>query len=195
VRRPGITMHFCYRFPTEEDIASAGFHSRGMISREVLQSILPLDDYDIYMCGPPAFMHANYRLLRGLGVPKERIRYEFFGPATVLDPDEAAAPAVSPVEPLPSVEGGALQEEGVQVIFRKSGKTAVWDDKAKSLLDFAESLGIDAPFSCRAGVCSTCLSTLVRGDVEYFEEPLSEPGPGEVLLCCSRPKTTVEVDV
>ena len=59
----------------------------------------------------------------------------------------------------------------------------------------AESLGIDAPFSCRAGVCSTCLSTLVRGDVEYFEEPLSEPGPGEVLLCCSRPKTTVEVDV
>jgi ferredoxin-NADP reductase len=195
VRRPGITMHFCYRFPTDEDVASAGFHSRGMISREVLQSILPLDDYDVYMCGPPPFMQANYRLLRSFGVPKERIRYEFFGPATVLDPDEAATPAAAQVEPPPSVPGEALQEEGVQVVFRKSGKTAMWDEKAKSLLDFAESLGIDAPFSCRAGVCNTCLSTLVRGDVEYFEEPLSEPGPGEVLLCCSRPKTTVEVDV
>jgi ferredoxin-NADP reductase len=193
-RRPGISTHFCYRFPTDEDIVSAGFHSRGMISREVLQSILPLDDYDIYMCGPPAFMQANYRVLRSLGVPKERIRYEFFGPATVLDPDDVA-PAVTQAEPSPSVEGEAPQEEGIQVVFRKSGKMAVWDEKAKSLLDFAESLGIDAPFSCRAGVCNTCLSTLIRGDVEYFEEPLSEPGPGEVLLCCSRPKTTVEVDV
>ncbi len=51
----------------------------------------PLDDYDAYLCGPRPFMQANWRLLRGLGIDKARIRYEFFGPATILDEDEAPA--------------------------------------------------------------------------------------------------------
>jgi ferredoxin-NADP reductase len=54
-----------------------------------LQALLPLDDYDAYLCGPRPFMQVNWRLLRSLGIARERIHYEFFGPATILDEDEA----------------------------------------------------------------------------------------------------------
>ena len=81
------------------------------------------------------------------------------------------------------------------VTFLRSGKTVDWDPTAESLLDFAEKQGLTPPFSCRAGVCNTCLSVLVRGKVEYSEPPLMEPSSGEVLLCCSKPLESVEIDI
>jgi ferredoxin len=81
------------------------------------------------------------------------------------------------------------------VEFRKSGLTAVWDGKAESLLAFAEDQGLSPEFSCRAGICSTCRSRIIEGEVTYFEEPLDEPGAGEVLLCCSKPKGAVVLDI
>ena len=71
----------------------------GLISRETLQALLPLDDYDVDLCGPKPFMQANWRLLRSLGVAKDRIHYEFFGPASLLEEDQNT-PAAPPV-PLP----------------------------------------------------------------------------------------------
>jgi ferredoxin len=161
-----------------------------MISRDVLQGLLPIDDYDFYLCGPPPFMQAIYAMLRELGVPKHRIAYEFFGPATVLEPDAMRIPAV-PAQPARVEPAG----EATTVEFRKSGLTAVWDGSAASLLDFAENQGLLPEFSCRAGICGTCKSRLILGDVTYFEEPLDELGAGEVLLCCSKPRGSVVLDI
>lgn len=190
--RPGLLAHFCYRQPTAQDRAAGRFQSEGIISRGLLQRLLPLDDYDFYLCGPPPFMKAVYGLLRDLGVPKHRIAYEFFGPATVLETAEApvAVPPAAPVSASLDVSGAAITVE-----FRKSGIKALWDGAAESLLTFAEAQGLSPEFSCRAGVCSTCKSQLVAGEVAYFEEPLDELGSGEVLLCCSRPKGSVVLDI
>ncbi|WP_404282200.1 FAD-binding oxidoreductase [Mesorhizobium sp. IMUNJ 23033] len=185
--RTGVDAHFCYRFPTERDIAAGNHHSEGIISRELLQSLLPLDDYDVYLCGPPPFMQAVYRTMRDLGVPKHRIAYEFFGPATVLEPVAPSAPTRRAPTEVPG--------EAVTVEFRKSGLKAVWDGKAESLLAFAEEQGLSPDFSCRAGICSTCKSGLIAGEVTYFEEPLDEPGEGDVLLCCSKPLGSVVLDI
>ena len=187
--RAGLTLHFCYRFPTERDRSSRVFHSEGTVTRALLQSILPLDDYDFYLCGPPAFMRSVYGSLTSLGVPSGRIAYEFFGPATVLSaPEEAGEGAL----PIPDADGTAGD---VMVEFRKSGRRAAWDDSAESLLDFAEKLGLTPDFSCRAGICSTCKSRLLSGEVSYFEEPLDAPQEDEVLLCCARPVGSVVVDI
>lgn len=188
--RPGLCAHYCYRSPSERDKAEQRFHSEGMISRDVLQRLLPIDDYDFYLCGPPPFMQAIYAVLRGLGVAKHRIAYEFFGPATVLEPDAEQVPAV-PAQPARIEPAG----EATTVEFQKSGLTAVWDGSAASLLDFAEDQGLLPEFSCRAGICGTCKSRLVSGDVAYFEEPLDELGEGEVLLCCSKPRGSVVLDI
>ena len=207
--RPGITAHFCYRTPSAADIARSACHSQGLISREQLQALLPLDDYDFYLCGPGGFMQANWRLLRELGVAKTRIHYEFFGPATVLEaePEAAVEPenagvselavepeiptngsspapqAPVPVATLPPQSSPAV----TQVQFLPSGTTVDWDESCPSLLDLAEQAGLSPDFNCRAGLCSTCMSGLVSGEVEYFEPPLDEPPAGRVLLCCSRP--------
>ncbi|WP_434723581.1 2Fe-2S iron-sulfur cluster-binding protein [Mesorhizobium sp. RIZ17] len=187
--RSGMTVHFCYRFPTEKDRIAGRHHSEGVVTRELLQRLLPLDDYDFYLCGPSPFMRAVYGTLRGLGVPKQRISHEFFGPATLLETPAKAAP----VELQPTAR--AVSDEAPTVEFRKSRRTVVWDATAESLLAFAEDQGLSPEFSCRAGVCGTCKSRLISGEVDYFEEPLDEPPAGEVLLCCSKPRGSVILDI
>lgn len=76
---------------------------------------------------------------------------------------------------------------GITITFRKSGRRVVWDDAALSLLEFAEIQGLSPAFSCRAGVCNTCKTALLQGEVSYFEEPLDAPELGQVLLCCALP--------
>ncbi|MEE9099204.1 FAD-binding oxidoreductase [Pseudomonas nitroreducens] len=186
--RAGIVVHFCYRVPTAEDLERGHHHSCGLVSRETLQALLPLDDYDVYLCGPRPFMQANWRLLRGLGVDRARIRYEFFGPATILEADEAPT-APAPVKPQPLLDGE------LTVRFEPSGRSVAWDASCPSLLEFAEQAGFAPPFSCRAGLCNSCLTPLLSGSVEYSEAPLEAPEPGQVLLCCARPTAPVVLDL
>ena len=57
---------------------------------------------------------------------KDRIAYEFFGPATVLEPAPAARPP-----PPSATHGQSLAADAVTVEFRKSGLTAVWDEESR----------------------------------------------------------------
>lgn len=91
--RPGITAHFCYRFPTDSDYAAGRHQSVGVVTRELIDRLLGEVEHDYYMCGPAPFMKAVYAMLRNRGVAKERIAYEFFGPASVLEEDVKAADA------------------------------------------------------------------------------------------------------
>lgn len=192
-RRPGLAAHVCYRTPSAEDRAAGRFDSEGVIDRALLQRLLCLDDYDFYLCGPPPFMQAVYRTLRGLGVDRERIAYEFFGPATVLDAEDEPKPA--PPSPPVAAEAPVAASGAITVEFRKSGIHAEWQPGSQSLLSLAEDQGLKPDFSCRAGICGTCTSRILSGEVSYFEEPLEELAPGEVLLCCSRPTTAVVLDL
>ena len=188
--RPGLSAHYCYRAPSAEDRASSRLDSEGFLTRDLMQTLLCLDDYDFYLCGPPPFMQAMYQTLRGLGVARDRIAYEFFGPATVLDAEvkpRLLAPTAG-ATPAPSV--GAITVE-----FRKSGIIAEWNATVQSLLAFAEDQGLAPEFSCRAGICGTCTSRIISGEVAYFEDPLEDVSPGELLLCCSRPKTAIVLDL
>jgi ferredoxin len=70
-----------------------------------------------------------------------------------------------------------------------------WDPSVESLLDLAELHGLRPDFSCRSGICHTCMSRLIDGDIEYFLDIADEPDPGQVLICCSRPRTGVVIDL
>ena len=128
-------------------------------------------------------MKSLYTGLLDWGVPESRIDYEFFGPASALKEGAVKSAARS-------------EEDGrFEVSFAKSGLTATWDSSAGSILDLAEDQGLRPAFSCRTGICHTCMSKLIEREVEYVTEPLDMPDPGCVLICCSRPKTDVVVDV
>jgi len=189
--RPGITLHVCYRFAESGDLETARCHSAGFLTRTTLQDLLPLDDYDIYMCGPPPFMRALYGILTSLGVRKERIAYEFFGPASLLTETEQTTAR----PPTTRTTEAATGEDGLHIVLQKSGHELTWDGSSESLLAFLEAQGIEPEFSCRAGVCGSCEQGLISGEVDYFEDPLDEVAPGRVLLCCSRPKSSIVLDL
>lgn len=201
--REGVVAHFRYRAPGAGDLAAGRCHSQGLIDRQLLQALLPLDDYEVYLCGPPPFMQAAWRLLRGLGVAAGRIHYEFFGPATVLEADrgdDAAQPARAADEQagmaaVPVPTAGVSAAASPMVSFGSSGVALPWDDACASLLELAEQAGLNPDFNCRAGLCNTCMSTLVSGAVDYFEEPLELPPQGKMLLCCSRPLGPVVIEL
>ena len=121
---------------------------------------------------------------------KDRIAYEFLGPATVLDTEVKPKMVVPTVGAAPAPAVGAITVE-----FRKSGLVAEWDSAAQSLLSFAEDQGLKPEFSCRSGICGTCASRIISGEVDYFEDPLEDPAQGELLLCCSRPKSAIVLDL
>lgn len=186
--RDNIRVHFCYRTPRVED--EKLFHSTGLLSKEALQALLPLDDYDVYMCGPLPFMQAMYDLLTDLGIAENRIAYEFFGVGSRLKKTSSSLTATAVVTAEPSLSGDA-----VSVALAVSGQVLPWNDKSPSLLDFLEDNGFELAFSCRAGICGSCVQRLVSGTVSYFEEPLDGPQPGQVLLCCAKPQSTIVLDL
>ncbi len=76
-----------------------------------------------------------------------------------------------------------------RVIFERSSLDLCWTPADGTLLDLAERHGLHPPWSCRRGVCNSCLTRLVEGEVEHPEDLLLPPAGDEVLLCCARPKT------
>ena len=181
-----VHVHVSYSEPRPVDLEGREYDSRGWVSVELLKKLLPPAAYDFYLCGPIPFMKSLYAGLRQWGVAKTRINYEFFGPVAKLR--EGEEPAGEPA----AVSDGSAE---VEVSFAKTGLTAKWDSSFETILDFAEAQGLRPDFSCRTGICHTCMSKLIAGEVEYVTEPLDVPDPGCVLICSSRPKTNVVIDV
>jgi NAD(P)H-flavin reductase/ferredoxin len=58
----------------------------------------------------------------------------------------------------------------------------------QSVLEAAEAAGWELPYSCRRGVCNTCLGTLVSGAVDA-----PPPQDGQVLFCQAKPRSDLEI--
>ena len=59
----------------------------------------------------------------------------------------------------------------------------------------AEACDVPVRWSCRTGVCHTCETTLIAGDVEYSPDPVEPPADGSALICCSQPRDDVVLDL
>ena len=69
----------------------------------------------------------------------------------------------------------------------RQGKQIAWDPGAGSLLEFAETAGIEVASGCRAGSCGTCQTALEGGEVDYQQRPDVDLEPGHCLLCITTP--------
>lgn len=148
----------------------------GRLDFAAVKARLPLDDYDFYLCGPAGFLQDMYDGLRSVNIPDQRIHAEAFGPS-VLRRSETAQPLVQP--PAASAP--------VPVHFRASATEARWKPDGGSLLELAESRGLNPEFSCRGGSCGTCSTRLISGKVHYPNPPAHMPASDQVLICCAIP--------
>ena len=84
---------------------------------------------------------------------------------------------------------------GPLVVFARSGIETPFATSYTSLLELADACDISTRWSCRAGVCHTCVTHLVSGTISYQPAPLEPPIDGEVLICCARPNSDIVLDI
>lgn len=148
----------------------------------LIPALLPVAGVDgWYLCGPLGLVTSAERALRALGVPRSRVHQEIF------HVDEVPATAAE------AIPGGATVRA---TLDGRGGSWAGLD--GESVLETVLRNRSDAPYSCKGGVCGTCRTKLVSGEVRMDRNFALEPeetDAGYVLACQSHPVTpVVEVD-
>ena len=180
--------YIVYSRPAAIDRVGADFDAPGHIDTALLERIGVSQGSDFYLCGPTSFLQNMRDGLRNWGVLAENVHTEIFGSL------EAITPGMAQVVHTPHLPQGP-PGPGPPVSFVRSGITAAWDPKFGSLLELAEACDVPVRWSCRAGVCHTCMTGLIGGSIIYNPEPLERPAPGNVLVCCSQPNAGVTLDL
>lgn len=158
----------------------------GRLDRErltgLLPALLPVEKVaGWFLCGPYGLVTGAEQALRELGVPRARVHQEIFHVDAAPAPAPTAAPAHS------------------TLTARLDGRSGTWPvQDGESLLDTVLRNRPDAPYACKGGVCGTCRTFLVSGEIRMDRNFALEPEEteaGYVLACQSHPVTEgVEVD-
>jgi ferredoxin-NADP reductase/MOSC domain-containing protein YiiM len=180
--------YIVYSRPATTDKVGADFDAPGHIDTALLERIGVSQSSDFYLCGPSSFLQNMRDGLRNWGVLAGNVHTEIFGSL------EAITPGMAQVVHTPHLPEGAAGS-GPLVSFARSGITAAWDPKFASLLELAEACDVPVRWSCRSGVCHTCMTGLIAGSIIYNPEPLERPAAGNVLICCSQPIAGVTLDL
>jgi ferredoxin-NADP reductase/MOSC domain-containing protein YiiM len=184
---PNVRVHVYYSRPDPDDLDGGDFDSAGRLTGSVLGELEPPRDAQAYLCGPTPFMDEISAALAGIGV--SRIHTEPFGPAPAVTPGIAATPARTPHPP------AGQPGNGPTIVFARSNLAIPWSGEYASLLELAEACDVPVRWSCRTGVCHTCETTLIVGEVGYSPDPVEPPADGSTLICCSQPRDDVVLDL
>lgn len=147
----------------------------------------PTDIDTAFVCGPDGMMQAVSKSLQAHGVPKSRIKIELFA-ASIPKHEHKANAAPAPGQ----------TESAVTAIIDGAARQFTLNRTKDNIIDGALKQGIELPYSCKGGVCSTCRAKLVAGEVDMdvnFALEDYEVARGFILCCQSYPVTdTVVVD-
>jgi ring-1,2-phenylacetyl-CoA epoxidase subunit PaaE len=209
-----LSLHFVMsREPQEVELYNGRIDSARV--GELAKSLFDVGRVaEFFVCGPGDMIEQVSGALRELNVGADRIHAEHF---TATDQGALREPPPVQVSAQPSggtargsqtpaaSESGAssrpgqdidLAEVTVQMDGRRRAFTMRINDE--TVLDAASRAGLDLPFSCRAGVCSTCRTKVVSGEVSMDQNYALEEWEleqGYVLACQARCKTpSLELD-
>ncbi|SEG90401.1 vanillate O-demethylase ferredoxin subunit [Thermomonospora echinospora] len=135
----------------------------------------PQPDTAVYVCGPDGFMDHVLGKAEALGWPPQSLHKERFGTA-----------------PEPTASGDSFTVR----LASTGAEYLVPDDR--SVLDVLLENGVDAPYSCRQGICGTCVVRVLAGHPDHRDEVLTneEHAEGLFTTCSSRSLSpTLKLDV
>jgi uncharacterized protein len=181
---PHIHQFVAYSQPLAEDREHDDFHRRGRITVDYIRSVVPVGQFDYYLCGPGAMMEDLVEGLLAAGVPEDRILYEAFGPASIR---RGAKPSHQPIASADTV--------APTVRFANSDQQASWDDHCESLLELMEELGVAIDSGCRAGNCGMCAARVLEGHVATVKQPGAAAPEGYCLACISVPTSPLVLEL
>jgi ferredoxin-NADP reductase/MOSC domain-containing protein YiiM len=161
----------------------------GRLTKQVLAGLGMPVGASAYICGPASFMTDMRDALTAVGADPARIHTELFGALASINPGLADQTRRPPHQP-PGPPGA-----GPLVTFARSGITVPFGNHGRSVLDLADACDVPTRWSCRTGVCHTCVTPLLSGDITYTPAPLEPPANGQVLICCTQPRTDIVLDM
>ena len=186
---PHAREHVFYSAATPAE-RRAAHAAAGRLTKEALAGLAIPPGASAYVCGPASFMADMRDALTAIGLGQAAIHTELFGTAAARHPgDQPGRPARPPHQP-PGPPG-----HGPLVTFARSGITTPFGADWHSVLDLADACDVPTRWSCRTGVCHTCVTPLLSGDITYAPDPLELPADGQVLICCARPATDIVLDM
>ena len=167
----------------EADVPLLAGRIDGEKLRRLLPVVVPRGAIDhAYLCGPGSLIKEARDTLLGLGVPRERIHFEYFR----AGPQPAQRATVrTEISPAPAAGAEVVATiDGARHTFRVP--------PGGHVVDAAIAAGIRVPYSCKGGMCCTCRAKLVEGKVEMtrnFSLEAWEMQAGFVLTCQAVPQS------
>jgi 3-ketosteroid 9alpha-monooxygenase subunit B len=138
----------------------------------------PYAGYETFICGPDPYLAIVRDALSQLGVPPRRVHTERF-----------LSLAENPFEESPEPAGGLAAT--LEVTLDGEKKVLAWPPGSR-MLDVLIESGLDAPYSCRQGICGACACQLTGGEVDMVQNEVLEPedlADGYILACQAVPLT------
>jgi vanillate O-demethylase ferredoxin subunit len=176
-----FTLHLCARSmaraPFLEEIASGPFASRFRLHLDdgPLEQRFSAPDVfaeagpasSVYICGPQGFMTFVTDAAKTAGISAGNVHIESFVPAAFSDENE------------------------FEVVAAQSGKTVIVKHD-QSIADALEAAGITPLLSCEQGICGTCLTRVLSGEIDHrdsYQTEAEKQKNDRIAICCSRAKS------
>lgn len=154
----------------------------GRINAEILQDIIK-EKYDqvyfdaYFICGPEKMIDLIEETLSKNKVDKDKIKFELFTTTTKKN----------------KIDSELSGKTNITVLLDEEETTYQMDQK-DLILNTALSQGLDAPYSCQGGICSSCLARVVEGNAVMEKNTIlneEEVAEGLILTCQAHPTTPI----
>ncbi len=160
------------------------------IDRELVEYVLKEkfkthDFSDFYLCGPEEMINMTSEVLQANAIPEHNIHFELF---------------LTPENKKENTQKEDRSGKTTLTVILDEEETVIEMDRNTKVLDAAMDAGLDPPYSCKGGICSSCIAQITEGDVEMENNQILTKGEvedGLVLTCQAHPKSdklTVDYD-
>lgn len=129
----------------------------------------PIEAAHIYVCGPQSFLNAVRAAAADRGWADGQIHFEYFA----------------------GVSSHSPSDRHFELVLARSGRT-IRVEAEQSVTDALVAAGVAIETSCEQGVCGTCLTKVLEGEVQHndlFLTPEEQAANDQFLPCCSRSKS------